>query len=297
MKFTRLTAEQRQHFDDAGYLIIRNALDDAEVSRLIEAGDRLMASGMLEGRESYGPTFDGLRNCIAKDDAFVPLLTQATTVPLVVQLLGEHIKLVTSHWIHKEPDPPGTPSTHRQPGWHRDIMGMPGDLGHANVPRVEIKIAYYLTDLSEPQSGVTLVAPGSNHLKGPLEIPEGQPDPAGVVEPSLRPGDALLFENRTFHAGGVNLSGRARKAVMFGYSYYWMGNFDYVTQPDEVLEKVDDIGKQLLGGLKDPDGRFIPGGISDPLIRWAEEHGVSFRHEPQTCTPDGTTAHQTTVEI
>ena len=60
-----------------------------------------------------------------------------------------------------------------------------------------------------------------------------------------------------------------------------MGNDDYAIQPDELLEKVDDVGKQLLKGLKDPDGRYISGGISDPLIRWCEEHGVSFRREPQ----------------
>ena len=37
MKFTRLTDDQRQQFDEAGDLIVRNALDEAEVSRLIEA--------------------------------------------------------------------------------------------------------------------------------------------------------------------------------------------------------------------------------------------------------------------
>ena len=62
------------------------------------------------------------------------------------------------------------------------------------------------TDLSEPNSGVTLVAPGSNHLTEPIEIPEGQADPLGAVEPLLNPGDCLIFENRTWHAGGANLS-------------------------------------------------------------------------------------------
>jgi ectoine hydroxylase-related dioxygenase (phytanoyl-CoA dioxygenase family) len=280
MEFAELSADQRRIFDEEGYLIVRNALREEEVSRLIEACDRLLASGSLKGRQTVGERIDGYRNCVSRDEAFRKLLTHGTTVPLVVQLLGHHIKLLTSHFIHKEPDPPDTPATYRSPDWHRDIAGMPEDLSNTNVPRVEIKIAYYLTDLSEPQSGVTLVAPGSNILNGPLEIPAGQPDPVGAVEPSLKPGDALLFENRTFHAGGVNLSGRARKAVMFGYGYQWMGNDDYVTQPDGLLESVDDIGKQLLKGLKDPQGRYISGGISEPLAKWVNEHDVALPREP-----------------
>jgi ectoine hydroxylase-related dioxygenase (phytanoyl-CoA dioxygenase family) len=274
MQFTKLSDEQRRHFDEQGYLIVRNAVDDETMTRLIEAGDRLIGSDRTENRQKSNERYDGFRNVISLEDAFIPLLTNPKTVPLIVQLLSPNIHLMTSHLIYKYPDPPGTPETRRDPGWHQDIAGTNTDLGHADLPRMVIKVAYYLTDLSEPKSGATLFAPGSNNLKEPLRKPDGQADPDNTVEPLLHAGDAVLFENRTWHAGAVNFSGRTRKAVMFGYGYRWMSLLDGTAYPDELIDKVDDVGKQLLDGLKDPQGRFIPGGINKPLMDWAREHGV-----------------------
>src|SRR5579862_5393019 len=140
MEFTALTAEQRQQFYTQGYLIVRNALDSNTVGRLIEAGDRLVASDRKRNRQgSRDEQFDGFRNVIALDDAFVPLLTHPRTVPLIAQLFGPNIHLATSHLIHKRPDPQGTPKTRRLPRWHRDIQGTVEDVGHAYLPRLEMK--------------------------------------------------------------------------------------------------------------------------------------------------------------
>ncbi len=276
MEFTPLGAEQKRQFDEQGYLIVRGALNSDEIAHLIAAGDRLIASDATENRQKMSGTYDGFRNCIGMDEAFLPLLTHPKTMPLIAQLLGPNLHLVTSHLIYKMPNPEGTPRTMRQPNWHRDIAGTPEDLGHANVPRMEMKCAFYLTDLSAPSSGVTMFAPGSNQLKERIAISEGQSDPEGAVEPLLRAGDAVFFENRTWHAGSANLTNRVAKMVMFGYGYLWLKEFDYVTQSPQLLDKTDDIGKQLLGGLKDPDGRFVPGGIATPLRAWCKANGVHY---------------------
>ena len=278
MEFTALTSEQKHQFDSEGYLIVRNALSPDTVGRLLEAGDRLCASETTLNRsQSNGGQYDGFRNCISMDSAFLEILQNPATVPLALQLLGPRLQLMTSHLIYKKPNQPGTPATYRNPGWHRDIAYTPDDLGHDNLPRMELKIAYYLTDLDEPNSGVTLFAPGSNWLKEPISIPRGEVDPKGAVEPLVRAGDAVFFENRTYHAGAVNFTDRTSKMVMFGYGYSWLKPMDYVVQDDALLEGLDDIGKQLLGGLKDPEGRFIPGGVMKPLMDWAKKHGVDYR--------------------
>jgi ectoine hydroxylase-related dioxygenase (phytanoyl-CoA dioxygenase family) len=271
MEFTPLTGAQRQQFDEQGFLVVPGALDQPLIDRLVAASDQLIASDLQENRQvTKDGLYDGFRNVIALDDAFLPLLTFSATVPLIVQLLSPRIHLVTSHLIYKHPDLPGTPPSRRDPGWHRDIQYTPQDLGHAKIPRMEIKCAYYLSDLSEPQKGATLFSPGSNNLKHNLEIPADRVDPDNVFEPLLKPGDAVLFENRTFHAGGVNLSSETRKVVMFGYGYQWLKPFDYFFQPPEVWENLDNIGKQFLGALKDEKGRFVSGGINKPLTEWYE---------------------------
>lgn len=272
--FTRLTDEQRQQFRDEGYLIVRNALDDDSISQLIEAGDRLIATDERFNRYQTSEFYDGFRNCIVMDDAFIPLLTNGVTLPLVIQLLGSNVQLSTSHLIYRHPDPPGTPDTVRRPGWHRDGGRTQLDLGQDNYPRLGLKCAFYLTDLSEPNSGVTMLAPGSNQLTERIEIPEGETDPANALEPLLNPGDCVIFEYRTWHAGAPNFADITRKCVMIGYCYRWLKPMDYVKHDASFVHGLSDIERYLVGEEVDSTVEFQPQGGANPLHAWCEEHGI-----------------------
>ena len=120
------------------------------------------------------------------------------------------------------------------------------------------------------------MARGSHLNGGPLAIPKGEPDPPTVVDPCLRAGDAVLFENRTFHTAAPNLSDSTSKAIIYGYAYRWMKVDVNLDPPDErVLERVDDdIDRQLLGAYRDVDTS------SQALIDWAEHYGVSPERMP-----------------
>ena len=266
-------AEIRQ-FDDEGYLIVRKVLDPPTIDRLTEVGDRLMASDRRENRQvSHSDLYDSFRNCVSIDDAFIPLLTNEKILSVVVQLLGAYIQLMTSHLIYKHPDPPGTPNTARLPGWHHDYGRAKKVLGNG-VPRILLKCAYYLTDLSKPNSGATLVAPGSNQLVEAIKILEGQTDPLGFIEPGLQPGDCFLFENRTWHAGAANLSPHTRKAVMIGYGYRWVMPMDYRTQSEALLKKLNPLGRYLVGEPFQETPEFHPDDGDSPLAPWCEQHGA-----------------------
>ncbi len=276
MKFTALTHEQRTFFETHGYLIVRNALDGRMIEQLIRVGDRLMAGEIQENRQKSSAYYDGFRNCIALDDAFISLLTHSKTVPLVAQLLSPNLRLLTSHLIYKYPKPQESGVADQgYGGWHRDNYWVPHDLGHAEVPRMSIKVAYYLSDHRQAHTGMTLMAPGSHLLKTQLAMAPGRRDPKEFVEPKLAAGDALLFENRAWHSANAPLTvNQTRKCVMFGYCYGWLQPSDYMTQPDALLEKVDDIGKQLLGGLSFESETFDLFYANEPLRKWAEFHGV-----------------------
>ena len=277
LKFIPILSEQKQQFDDEGYLIVRNVLDADTIETLIEASDRLIDSDRRDNRQqSNGGLYDGFRNCISMDPAFVDLLMHPKTFPIVVQLLGPNINLLTSHLIYRHPDPEDTPLSRRLPGWHRDHYASMADLGHARILRHSLKIAYYLTDLSEPNSGATMVAPGTNQLKEPMHIPEGQPDPPNALEPLLQPGDCVIFENRTYHAGAANRVGRLRKAVMFGYAYQWIRPYDYRQQPPEVVEKLDAMGRYLIGEPVDDTKEFRFDLGPNPIKTWGEDNGYTY---------------------
>jgi hypothetical protein len=57
---------------------------------------------------------------------------------------------------------------------------------------------------------------------------------------------------------------------MANYAYRWWGEPVYQTT-DDVFDKVDEIGTQLLG-------KRISGNL--PLTEWAKEHGILL-NEPQ----------------
>ncbi len=274
LEWHALSDDEIRHFDEQGFLIVRDVLDREMIDRIIEVGDRLIASDRQEDRfRSEDGLYDGFRNCIAMDDVFIPLLTQPKVLSAVVQLLGAHVQLMISHLAYKLPDPPGTLPTSRGFGWHRDYGAARKVLGE-QVPRIVVKCGFYLTDIREPNSGATLVVPGSNQDRNPIEIPEGKSDPDGWIEPSLKAGDCLLFENRTAHAAAANLTDRARKAVMIGYGYRWVMPFDYRVQDPELIEKLDGVGRYLVGERFQETAEYRPGGGESPLASWCEEHGA-----------------------
>lgn len=278
MEFVPLTSEQRQSFADDGFLVVRNALDADAVRQLTEESDRLaqafLRKPVISGKPEYNHL--DLRRGLLKEQALLALVSNSTTVPLVVQLLSPNIHLHSTTVIYKRPENSGDPPFRR--GWHRDIR-IPKDLGHEQLPLVGIKICYCLTDFQQPNSGMTLMARGSHRLPGPLNIPKDFVDPIDVevCDLQLNAGDALFFENRIYHTAAPNRSDRISKVVIYGYAYRWMKPEVYLENPDEQqLLTADPITRQLVGGYRDVD---TPAWA---IERWARRHGLTRDAVPWT---------------
>ena len=268
MEFTPLTGQQRDDFERDGFLVVPQALPPAMAGRLLEACDRLYEQGRrADGMNERG--FWQLRNCLPEDDVFLELLDWPATVPLVVQLLNHNIQLITSHLVVRPPIPADSDSSYGRSGWHRDGGTCPSDLGAAQ-PRMFIKIAYWLSDISEPGRGAIRLLPGSNDTG--VEPPEGDPAGSEVFAMRCRPGDAVLFENRTMHAVGPNLSEVTRKTLFLGYGYRWLRPMDYLRMPEELLDRCDPVRRQLLGDCSSAMGFQIPEAGEVPLKEWMQEH-------------------------
>lgn len=275
MDFISLKSEQRRSFDEDGFLVVRNALAADSVGRLIEEGDRLAQAFLNKPQVLNRPEYNhlDLRPGLLREKALLDLVSNSSTVPLVVQLLGPNIHLHSTALIYKRPETPDAPTFRR--GWHRDIR-IPRDLGHQSLPRVGIKICYCLTDFHQPNSGMTVLAPKTHLRTEPLKLPKGAVDPEGVevCDLKLNAGDAFLFENRIFHTAAPNLSTRVSKVLMYGYAYRWMKPEIYLEAPDK--RHADSITWQLLGGYRDID---TPAWA---LQRWAKRHGVVPTEVPWT---------------
>jgi ectoine hydroxylase-related dioxygenase (phytanoyl-CoA dioxygenase family) len=269
--FVALTTEQRQSFAQDGFLVVPNALDSATVEALLAEADSLaevfLRKPVIAGKPEYNHL--DLRRGLLKHKALFALVSNSSTVPLVIQLLSPNIHLHSTTVIYKRPETSDVPTFRR--GWHRDIR-MARDFGHEGLPLAGIKICYCLTDFERPESGMTLMARGTHLRTGPLRIPKGQVDPvdAEVCDLKLKAGDALFFENRIFHTAAPNRSDRTSKVVIYGYAYRWMRPEVYLESRDEQqLLHADPITRQLLGGYRDVDAPPWA------LDRWARKHSIA----------------------
>ena len=283
LNYEPLPTEDIEHFDEKGYLIVRNALDQETVNQLVEAGDRLVASDLKTNRQTASNgQYDGFRNTITLDPAFAALIDHERILPTVVQLLGANLHVMTSHLIIKQPDADDAPLSARLPGWHRDYAQAMHDMGNVAIPRLLVKCAYYLTDLTEKNRGVTMVSPGSHLLTGRPETRDGEIDPIGAVEPSIAPGDCLIFENRTFHAGAAHRGPDPRRAFMVGYGYRWVMPMDYVTQEKSFLAPLTPLQRYLVGDEYEHVEEFQFAGGRNPIAEWCEEHDIPKARHPES---------------
>ncbi|MGH3273892.1 MAG: phytanoyl-CoA dioxygenase family protein [Streptosporangiaceae bacterium] len=272
-------------FQRDGYLIVRDAIDAGLRASMARAAERLLAEGGTAGRDRSADGRDGYRGVVAMDDAFLPLVANPAVLPAVVALLSPGIHLMSSHLIAQPSIPPGDKRTIRVPGrhgWHRDMGAASRDLGTAVVPRLAIKAAYYLTSVT-PDAGITMILPGSSHDPCPVTVPSGTIDPPRAITPDLGPCDALLFENRTWHAGGLNTSGRTRLAVMMQYGYRWLAPVD---DPAPCLAGhlgLDDVQRQLLGiPDRNSDGSVAHEGAgASALTEWRDRVSATPTRKPQ----------------
>ncbi len=68
-------------------------------------------------------------------------------------------------------------------------------------PRLSVKLAYWLSDVSEPGRGNLKVVPGSHlvtWIDGPPRRGIEWPDPEGAVEVTAEPGDAVFLATVDF---------------------------------------------------------------------------------------------------
>jgi len=249
-------AQRSAAFERDGFLVVPSALPPEMVARVTEAVDRLYEEGVSKEGLSARNHWQ-MRNCIGADPVFLELLDYPTILPLVVKLLNWDIHLLTSHAIVRPPNPPGTDEHFKGEGWHRDGGQSPAEMQEPH-PRLFLKVAYLLSDQSEPGRGNTQVVPGSNRLIGRPAQAEGAPHPYGAIEILGKPGDAFLFEQRTWHAVGPNLSDITRKTLFMGYGYRWVRAMDYLVPDDALLARANPIQRQLLGEVKSPMGIYLP---------------------------------------
>ncbi len=270
----RLTPEEREFFNTNGYLVVENALDSATNERLLAAVNRIDARERLpENRKKLL----SITNVIHEDPALVDLIDCPTVFPKVWGILGWNIYLYHSH-IDVTPPADEAALTWRV-AWHQDSMRVNDEIESEPRPRLSLKIGYYLTDVSQPDHGNTLIVPGS-HLLNEIDCPaDGVSNPAGAEPLCVKPGTAVVIDRRIWHSRSPNLSPQTRKVIWYGYSYRWLRPKDPMTVV-QLYSQLDPIRRQILGDGLSANGAYDPVDGDVPLRTWLREFSPEEAERP-----------------
>src|SRR5712691_11203387 len=166
-----LTEAERQAFDENGYLIVEDVLPPALIAQLAEALDRLYAEKRANGLGPHDNMF--YPNFVARDDTFVELVDWPRTLPKVWGIMSWNLQLYHSHCGVNHPAHHDADRTPKALGWHQDSgrvnVEMESGAGQPR-PRLSLKVAYFLSDVSEPGRGNFHILPGS-HLQDRIDRP------------------------------------------------------------------------------------------------------------------------------
>ena len=260
-----LTEDEQRFFNEQGYLIVEDALDPDSVERLISVINRI---DQRERTPELGDKLLSVTNVLHEDPAFVDLVDWPRVFPKVWGILGWNIY---SYHSHLDVTPPANPDTTTwQVAWHQDSMRVNDEIEIHPRPRLSLKVGYYLSDVTEPGRGNTLIVPGS-HIDDELDCPaDGLSNPVGAEPLCVKPGSAVLVDRRIWHSRSRNESELTRKVLWYGYSYRWLKPKDDMTV-SHLLDGADPVRAQLLGAGS-ANGVYDPVDDDVPLRGWLAEN-------------------------
>lgn len=89
-------------------------------------------------------------------------------------------------------------------------------------PRLSIKVFFFVSDMSEPGRGNTLIVPGS-HLLDEVAVPnDGQSSAKGAIPICVPTGAAVIIDRRIWHSRSIKSWHQTRKILFMGYSFRWL---------------------------------------------------------------------------
>ncbi|MEZ5412757.1 MAG: phytanoyl-CoA dioxygenase family protein [Opitutaceae bacterium] len=231
------THAERFHFETQGYLVLENFLPTDHTARLLTALERAIArrrqthpaghkavwppQAAADLTQIHGARSTRVLNILEDDPLFLELLDWPALVPYLHAFCNPEPHYHASDAIWEEP----MDYANRSDGWHRDgsdngYRNMPGQ-----IPLLQLKVGYYLSDMTQPFRGNLTLVPGS-HLSREELPPEDRrrreffPGALQVCAPA---GSAILFHNAIWHTAAPYHPGQpGRRMLYYGYEHPWM---------------------------------------------------------------------------
>lgn len=250
-------------FQTNGYLVVENFLEPAHVSHLRDvtaaAVDRRRhrhESGEIDDHIDIDGANTRILQILADDPAFVDLIDHPPLLPYVRKLLNPEPHFHASDAIWEI-----APSA-RNPGWHIDGWCGGYRMLRPGIPLLQLKVGYFLSDMTLPDQGNLMVVPGSHHtdIEPDRQCLEGFDTFLGATQLCVPEGSCVMFHNALWHTRGPATRPDGRRLMLYyAYEHPWMvGNPEHWTYP-----------RKFYDGLSPQHRAYFHGFAFDPPdVRW-----------------------------
>ncbi len=256
------TPAERFFFDNNGYLVLEELLDVDHVNALLKALHRaIQRRRKLQEREFphtgittlMGEKSTRIFYILDDDPLFLEMLDWPAIWPYVTGLLNALPHHHASDAIVEH----GSDLIGRGLGWHIDGI----DDGFRNlgpqIPLLQLKIGYYLSDMTQPGQANLCVLPGSHKAASAPTREDLQRwgKSAGVTEICAPAGTAILFHNALWHSAGTFSSKIGQRAMLYyAYEHPWMiASQEHWGYPSPFYNSLSSARRKLFHGfLFDP---------------------------------------------
>ena len=234
--FTGMTPDQQQHyFAQYGFVLLPRIVSASLIERVATEAGGLQRYDYIE--RWPGPALE-------------ELITNPKLLAPLHRAYGTDLRFFKSVYAEWRDADEHKKKKGRQP-LHRDYAPEPENGDYRNSCASWCNVGHYLIDL-EVDEGPLWIVPGSHRLDWGLGRSDLEhfADAARMV--LAKAGDAVIFHNRTMHAGGVMHSGRPRPSVFQSYRPGWAAPLGPVPEwPDQVIDRASAELRQLLIGQND----------------------------------------------
>ena len=250
METSVLTDEQKHQWKKDGYFVLEGVLSSEEIKDLTTTIDQMYAEHLQQSDVKPDAGLNQL-NIIEEDDIFVELIDHPVAFPVILELMGPYIQLSMSQGMIRPPNPEAKGLSHALHADGGQAMRQMR-VSESSLP-LQIKIQYFLTDLSTLDHGNFTVVPGSHNIPFPeeqLSVSES-PHNSDAVQLCVKAGDAAVFTHALWHGAAANRFDRSRKTLIYCYNHHCFRAYDYEKASPELLARCTPRQRRLLGDIEE----------------------------------------------
>ena len=200
------TQEQQLQWDEQGYLVLAEALQGEQLTRLQQTFDHWTQACKEDWLERIAKgeataTFYDLPNPLEKDDIFIDLVDHPSWIDLLQRFTDGELLFLG-------------PQVRTVPPWPLSYTGWHPDVGKDNP--LHIKVQIYVEDVA-PGTGEFGYVPGSHKRdSGPYTRPNWNESMPGHKTFPAKAGTAIAFNSHGWHTAMDN-GGAVRKSIILIY--------------------------------------------------------------------------------